>query len=415
MADEPLLTPSDVLNSNDPGDDTQRRFRYQHAYGVILLAGAICGKLNYIALWCEHHEDLLAQRDDDRFDSYLLKTRQPELGHWECKDEPFVASVGRCVELDERFPEQMAAFNFVSNAKHFDSGQAKHLKKSPVRLKRAVLASETMDALPEPFRSVIREMAESLNLPEDKVFSVWRRLELVPGPPLDAFDAVIAHDHLASIPGCSNHTAPRLNALRDELIQKVYCASSIAIQDGAKHWIGITAPDRLQPRLQAKRITIDDAKRILYGQRAVPFRFSPASKAVQLGAASENSDVLEKKLLKGGLGSRVDLMRRRTISTEQHLLEMAYQQPNEIEAIMNQLDGVVHGEASDAQLEASAKGGVYGEEMLRLLTARLRARAHDEPGSVCGQSYDCLMGFAGSLTNECKVWWSDAFDPSEPL
>jgi hypothetical protein len=49
---------------------------------VILLAGTIAGKLPYRALWCEHHEDLLAEREDNLFDSFLLKTRQPERGHW---------------------------------------------------------------------------------------------------------------------------------------------------------------------------------------------------------------------------------------------------------------------------------------------------------------------------------------------
>jgi len=415
MADEPLTTPIDVLNTDDPGDDTQRRFRYQHAYGVILLAGTIAGKLSYRALWCEHHEDLLAERDDGLFDSFLLKTRQPERGHWECKDEALVLSVGRCVELDGLYPGKFAVFNFVSNALHLDNDHPKQIKKSPVLLKRAVLAAGNLTALPEPFLTVLREMAATLGADAEKVFSVWKRLELVPGPGLDDFDAVVAHDHLGAIPSCASHSPARLNALRDELIQKVYSASSIAIQDGAKHWIGVTAPDGLQPRLHAKRITIDDARRVLFGARAVPFRFAPAPTAVQIGAASENSDVLEKKLLKGGLGAHVEVMRRRTISTEQHLLEMSYQRPDEIEAIMNQLDGVVHGEATDAQLEASAKGSMYGEEMLRLLSVRLRTRAHENPGTIFGQEYECLMGFAGSLTNECKVWWSPPFDVGQPL
>ena len=415
MADESAPTPLDVMDSDDPGDDTQRRFRYQHAYGVILLAGTISGKLGYRALWCEHHEDLLAEREDSLFDSFLLKTRQPERGHWECNAEALVLSVGRCVELDDLFPGQIATFNFVSNALHLDSDHPKQIKKSPLLLKRAVLAAADLASVPAPFLTVLQQMATSLKADVEKIFSVWKRLELVSGPGLDDLDAVVAHDHLGAIPSCASHSPARLNALRDELIQKVYSASSISIQDGAKHWIGVTSPDGLQPRLRAKRITIDDARRVLFGARAVPFRFAPAPTAVQICAASENSDMLEKKMLKGGLGAHVEVMRRRTISTEQHLLEMSYQRPNEIEAIMNQLDGVVHGEATDAQLEASAKGTVYGEEMLRLLSVRLRKRASENPGTIFGQEYECLMGFAGSLTNECKVWWSPPFDVSQPL
>ncbi|WP_436110893.1 dsDNA nuclease domain-containing protein [Neorhizobium tomejilense] len=47
--------------SGDPGDETERNFRYQHQYGVVLLAAVRRGTFNYIALYCEHHEDFLAE------------------------------------------------------------------------------------------------------------------------------------------------------------------------------------------------------------------------------------------------------------------------------------------------------------------------------------------------------------------
>ena len=58
------ISPDEVLDTVDVGDETQLRFRYQHAYGVILLLAALSGKKPYTILWCEHHEDLLGQRND---------------------------------------------------------------------------------------------------------------------------------------------------------------------------------------------------------------------------------------------------------------------------------------------------------------------------------------------------------------
>ena len=98
------------------------------------------------------------------FESFLLKTRRAELGHWECKDEAFVDSVGRCVELDEHFPGKFVSFKFVSNAAFFDSGNPKEIKKSPVRLKRAIMAAVTLPELPEPFLATLREMAATLEV-----------------------------------------------------------------------------------------------------------------------------------------------------------------------------------------------------------------------------------------------------------
>ena len=38
------ISPDEVLDTVDTGDETQLRFRYQHAYGVILLLAALSGK-----------------------------------------------------------------------------------------------------------------------------------------------------------------------------------------------------------------------------------------------------------------------------------------------------------------------------------------------------------------------------------
>jgi hypothetical protein len=78
----PPPTPVDVFDGSDPGDATQRNFRYQHAFGVILLVAAKMGRRPYVAIWCEQHEDLLAERSDRTFDGYQVKTSRPENGPW---------------------------------------------------------------------------------------------------------------------------------------------------------------------------------------------------------------------------------------------------------------------------------------------------------------------------------------------
>ena len=69
-----------LVQSNDPGDETQRNFRYQNAYGVILLIAAGRGAKPYQSIWCEYHEDLLAECQDGTLDVYQIKTRKPEEG-----------------------------------------------------------------------------------------------------------------------------------------------------------------------------------------------------------------------------------------------------------------------------------------------------------------------------------------------
>src|SRR5262245_32916064 len=95
------LSPSPVENrdTHDPGDATQRNYRYQHAYGVMLLVAAKLEIRPYVALWCEQHEDYLAERSDKKFDGYQIKTSRPENGAWRLNDRELARSIGRFADL----------------------------------------------------------------------------------------------------------------------------------------------------------------------------------------------------------------------------------------------------------------------------------------------------------------------------
>src|ERR1700677_3321130 len=85
--------------ARDVGDETARNYRYQHSYGVILLASACRGESPYIAIWCERHEDILAERVDGRFDAWQVKTRRPEAGAWTIANPEVVNALGRFAKL----------------------------------------------------------------------------------------------------------------------------------------------------------------------------------------------------------------------------------------------------------------------------------------------------------------------------
>jgi len=74
--------------------------------------------LDYTALWCEQHEDFLAETAEGLFDAYQIKTRKSELGEWELNDEAFLKSIARFAKLDIEYPDKIRYFKFVSNT-HF--------------------------------------------------------------------------------------------------------------------------------------------------------------------------------------------------------------------------------------------------------------------------------------------------------
>ena len=89
-------------DTDDPGDATHRNFRYQHAYGAILLAAGHRGDKPYVAIWCEHHEDLLAERSDGKYDGYQIKTSRPENGAWKMNSSDLVKSIGGASSISSK-------------------------------------------------------------------------------------------------------------------------------------------------------------------------------------------------------------------------------------------------------------------------------------------------------------------------
>ena len=142
-----MRSPIDSRDHSDPGDQVIRKFRYQHAYGVVLAILMLNQTRPYRAIWCEQHEDLLAERTDDLFEAFQVKTRKPETGSWNITDESFVKSMKRFVDLDSSFlvrsPNSILSLILIT--RNSDAQRSAHL--SPIKLSKAVLAAKSKNDL----------------------------------------------------------------------------------------------------------------------------------------------------------------------------------------------------------------------------------------------------------------------------
>lgn len=407
-------TPRNVEAVGDPGDETLRNYRYQVAYGVILLVGAACKKLPYKNIYAEHHEDYLCERDDDKFDGYQVKTRKPEEGSWEILDEPLQKSIKRFVELYQKFEEYIGKLKFVSNAEFSEPSSKSHdetkIRKSPIRFLNHIIECESISKIQAPFLKTFQELQNYCQCSPDVLFNVLKRIDLVKGPDRNSFDSDLVAIHLPSVDGCSSMAISNLNALRDELIQKVFYASSLKIDDPSKHWSPVNSNNEQNPIILAKRVSVLEVPRTVNNFTSVLFRYSNTHHpAFNLGDGKGNLYRLRKKMLKGDLALQVETMERRSLSAESRLIEIAHRKPESFDDLFNQLIGVVKGECDEAYHHASLNGGNFGPKMLDDVYKRLKEKAtnslmvHNEP-------YETLIGIAGLLTGECKVWWSEKFD-----
>ena len=102
-------------------------------------------------------------------------------------------------------------------------------------------------------------------------------------------------------------------------------------------------------------------------------------------------------------------MHQRALAAEYHLLETIHVQPDFFPATLKQIEERIYGELIEANLKARQQPAPYGPGMLIDVQDRLRNLAKNAPASVGHQEFECLLGVAGLMTGECRIWWGPRF------
>lgn len=405
-----MTTPIDHRNTDDPGDATQRNYRYQSAYGVVLLVAASMGNKDYRAIWCEQQEDFLCEiASDERFDAVQVKTQQPESGYWQTNSEAFVKSIKRFVELDAKYPGAIRRFAFVSNTGFLDSDADTQASKSPLHLLRAVNAAKHWNELTEKALKAFQQLKTNTVSKELALFSVLRRLDLALGPSRDAFVAELALNHLSQLDHCRDLNAGRLEDVTDAAIGLVERASSLSCQSPERHYACLNRGGTTDPQLLAKRLAVEQFVLKCRDAASPDFRYLEGLTSQPLKLAGKDLKVFCAKLNRGGLEEQAEILRRQTLSAHAALLERADRDENG-ERVVTQIENVVLAECKEAQLRQATPGQPYGQKMMIEVQDRLKGVAKNDASRVHEQPYEILIGMAGLLTEECTVWWSEKFD-----
>ena len=419
-------SPIAVVDETDPGDETQRNYRYQAAVGAILLLAMQAGSLRYEAVWCEQREDFLGEYADGTFDAVQVKTATPENGAWEVTTTAFIRAYVVLALLNATFPGRFRRFFFVSNVDFFDTeaDDKKHLSIS--KLTAGVRAAANRDSFEVITAKSFNALLAKINADHEKddkvhaddLIAVLKRLRTQKGPSREGVHDSLCQSHLARLPTCENAIARQLSIIAKRLVARVLEASSIHVEAGERHYTAFLE-DTLPPELQAKRLTLLDLELLLSEQKLNLFRYDAALTSLTVGTRrnqSEDTYKLQAKLKQGGLPEEsVVILHRQSISAEQRLLDLVSRTEHGLE-IYSQLENVVRSECNEAMLAASSNGETsYGKRMLLETFSRLRNVAHDEARRVSNESADMLLGIAALLTGQCHIWWSEKFDiPPQP-
>lgn len=410
--DEPRI---DLVRSPDPGDESERNFRYQHQYGVVLLCAVRRGAVDYVRLYCEHHEDLLGETPAGLFDGWQIKTSTPENGPWTLTHDALVRSIGRFVDLLTTYRSQIGRFVFVSNSEVDTVGEdvkdQRRRGRCPNLMLDHVRSCATLAELKAPYLEAFNALGATLGADRQTLFDVLQKLEIMKGPSRTEFDASLAHEHLGGLPDCKTLNAAQLSDLRDALVARVHRAASLHITDPDRHIRSVFAKDLDDLVIAGKRIVCAD---IVFAPPATPLKqpMYQGKPTLVLGGPPRVG-VLEQKLAAGGLEDAVEYMTARERAAEYALLEEQARDPVEAEMQLLQVEEAVHGECLEAYYAAETPDVTFGPTMLSDVNARLRRLETDRQALLGGQPYEVLVGVAAMLTRACKVWWSKRFPVRE--
>ena len=226
----------------------------------------------------------------------------------------------------------------------------------------------------------------------------------------------MSNEHLGTLSGFNALVPRALDDARDELVAIVHRASSLQVTDPARHLRGLLDSNQRDPTLSAKRLVVSETIIVRATTSRQPVFVFKDQPILALDGKVQKSTILEQKLQQGGLSEQIEYLRSKERAAEFAIMQDIVRRPSSYPTLQTQIEQVVLSAVSEAHLRTRVENSTFGQAMMIQVQDRLKAAATEQAEQIGHHSYDCLVGVAGLLTSECRVWWSDRFQivPGEP-
>ncbi|WP_413302780.1 dsDNA nuclease domain-containing protein [Bacillus sp. 1P10SD] len=403
------VSPDEVLSSTDPGDEVQRRFRYQHTYTALIAIQMTSGKIAYKELLCEHHEDILGVRNDGKFEGIQIKTKQISDGPFELEEESVTKSLLRFIKLNNDFPDSFKKFIFVSNCPTRNDGTGKSLN----NLINQAKTKKTQDPFkPGTLEKFFKWLCEKSKSNEHDVISVLSMIEIQQGPSIEDIESKILTDHLGKMDECLQTPLPKLKLILDSIVSHIYFSSSKRVENPLQDYIAfVDGNEQLLDKvyINTKRISIKSINKLIT-EPLTKNLFLSSRKGPPIKIDLSTSDLMFFKMQCGLIeDDSIEIMDDLRASSETYILKNYYKtkNPNETLEQLDQIRTIVKNQAIESKSRSKLKGSPYGVIMLHDIEDRLEKIVENRHHDVYQTPYEILKGLVGILTNECKVAFSE--------
>jgi hypothetical protein len=407
MPDPAIPGPDVIPATDDPGDDTASRYRYQWMYAAIICCMLLDDTEDVAEVFCEHHEDVLIKHTDATFTGIQVKTRSSDQKVWKTGDPAFQSLCARFAKLEHDFPGRFRAFQFLTNHPLFSEGNGQDL----CHVLATIQAAVAMTGLPISISRFLSKIAKKAGCSDDVAFV--------------ALSKTHASDDLPKRPDIAGRLVTTLNStwktaeeptlvsvqraarfLADECGR----ASSLAHEDTLPAYLPLVsnpAETELATRLDGKRF---DKTRILdilnQGLNETALLESNPESWSRPGTGS--SGLLMKKLDAGGL-SAITCNSAKDLRDKADYLSIVWTKKHGRTSGLKRYDHIrslVLSDSARAFEAAQSEERPFGRQMLSELRARFNQRRQDGRSQLFDCSNEHLEGFAYILTSECEVDWS---------
>jgi Cap4 dsDNA endonuclease len=434
-------SPEKALNEDDPGDDTQRRYRYQATAAAIWSLALYDEAAGLEAIYCEHHEDVLFHKKGDRFIGTQVKTKLDELGPHKSTDEEVLRSLKRFVHLEQQFPGYFDGYRLCSNAGFWSE------EKTGTNLRHILELAATDDlqgkcprlvldylskAFPKPDKPKLSKAKAQSNASATNAAALaqysasmteWERIVLVGRKVLKKLTIdklsglsdvrIVLIGMLPSCPLVGDRLHSELGQIADALIAEMLKAGSLAHDSQRdRYLIVFDKPEEILASeiIAGKRITTQRLDTVL-GSCIAAVPTLVTSGPITVADLPSGLRTMELKMAAGGISiSNIALAKDLKASTESLLLRWLHRDGRKAaDQRYQHLRTVVRNQAQEAFDNAETEDRPFGQQMLADLRRRLESRYSNNPTSFFGCTYEHLLGMAGILTEDCALWWSESF------
>jgi hypothetical protein len=401
----------------DPGDEVQRRFRYQINYAALKALQMLAPNTTVRSVYCEHLEDVLVEGSNGLFTGIQVKTRELDQPQFRLSDKAVSGALKRFCVRNARYPGQFERFVLATNFVFHDNDTSDDVG----AMLKCCRDNPSLDGLGprHKVRKCLTEFAESTAIPIEEVISALGKVCLeerktgIDQPELDLVRA------LGEIETLGNQSILELHRMADAIRAHIWNVSSLApdgyvleshalVEDLAAHIDCLrTQRKRLDRELMANLTTPAASDH----QELLTIREFIARESIPPGLGR-----MELKMAAGGIGyADVEQMKDDVASLERAFLgwkeKFGLAEANRRLAHFQYL---ANRAAREAEAQSATGSSVYGQAMLSDLRERTRAAATSEKDGLFGCRPEHLAGTAGLLSEECKVWWSTDRDLSLP-